>query len=314
MASRILLFYLLAVVAAFRQIGCTTRGVAASFLRPSIQSMPLGSGFASPIPRVSIIERREASQTLVIHRVRQSPAQMLSSTALPVRSRRQTTAVYTLILTNLFIFLADRILHVNFVHGLYLHHSCWRWWQPLSSSFCHVSRAHLSGNLLLLLLFGRSVEDEVRGHNSNACLQAAACERPFLIYLILRPVVAARLVRAASQLCFLWCIGKLCISYPAPCLLGQYWCIGGSLWPLRGIHLFSSPLARLGLEIFFGSGCLGRVCSWSSNLRDTDGCHWRYCGNQPRRPLVGGCGRGDLSHAPACGHAQHGDRSSFRFR
>eukprot|EP00536_Pseudo-nitzschia_multiseries_P007260 jgi/Psemu1/296514/fgenesh1_pm.167_\ len=35
------------------------------------------------------------------------------------------------------------------------------WWQPLTSTFCHGDKAHLSGNAFLLLLFGRSVEDEL---------------------------------------------------------------------------------------------------------------------------------------------------------
>ena len=42
-----------------------------------------------------------------------------------------------------------------------LYHMGWHWWQLLTACFCHASRQHLSGNIFLLLLFGRSVEDEL---------------------------------------------------------------------------------------------------------------------------------------------------------
>jgi len=71
------------------------------------------------------------------------------------------TAVYALILLNLVSFVADKVLRMPFVRSLYLVHSRWAWWQPLTSCFCHADRAHLSGNLFLLLLFGRSVEDDL---------------------------------------------------------------------------------------------------------------------------------------------------------
>eukprot|EP00322_Chrysochromulina_rotalis_P019997 CAMPEP_0115831674 /NCGR_PEP_ID=MMETSP0287-20121206/2261_1 /TAXON_ID=412157 /ORGANISM="Chrysochromulina rotalis, Strain UIO044" /LENGTH=202 /DNA_ID=CAMNT_0003285029 /DNA_START=161 /DNA_END=769 /DNA_ORIENTATION=- len=71
-----------------------------------------------------------------------------------------STAVYALILINLGMFLADKVLRVP-LRNLYLYHSAARWYQPLTACFCHASRSHLSGNLFLLLLFGRSVEDEL---------------------------------------------------------------------------------------------------------------------------------------------------------
>lgn len=71
------------------------------------------------------------------------------------------TAVYALILANLLIFFSDKILRLPLPQYLYLYHSQPMWFQPLTSTLCHASREHLSGNLFLLLLFGRSVEDEL---------------------------------------------------------------------------------------------------------------------------------------------------------
>lgn len=74
---------------------------------------------------------------------------------------RRPTAVYALILASIAAFAADNILRVPMCRTLYLYHSKWAWWQPLTACFCHGSREHLSGNVFLLLLFGRSVEDEL---------------------------------------------------------------------------------------------------------------------------------------------------------
>ena len=41
-----------------------------------------------------------------------------------------------------------------------LFHNQWKWWQPLTSCFCHFDRHHLNINLFSLLLFGRSVQDD----------------------------------------------------------------------------------------------------------------------------------------------------------
>ena len=77
-------------------------------------------------------------------------------------SNTRVTAVYALILCNLGVFLADKVFRVPFVtRRLYLFHSRWSWWQPLTTCFCHSDRRHLSNNLFLLLLFGRSVEDDL---------------------------------------------------------------------------------------------------------------------------------------------------------
>jgi len=77
------------------------------------------------------------------------------------KPNRQGSAVYGLILLNFAIFVADKVLQVPALRALYLDHRHWAWWQPLTALFCHGSRSHLNGNVFLLLLFGRSVEDEV---------------------------------------------------------------------------------------------------------------------------------------------------------
>jgi len=75
--------------------------------------------------------------------------------------RGKTTATYLLILASLLSFVGDNIMHLPNLKHLYLYHLKWRWWQPITSTFCHCDASHLSGNIFLLLLFGRSVEDEL---------------------------------------------------------------------------------------------------------------------------------------------------------
>ena len=78
------------------------------------------------------------------------------------KAASKPTAVYALILANLLIFFSDKILRLPLPQRvLYLCHSQPMWFQPLTSTLCHASREHLSGNMFLLLLFGRAVEDEL---------------------------------------------------------------------------------------------------------------------------------------------------------
>jgi membrane associated rhomboid family serine protease len=77
------------------------------------------------------------------------------------KSTSKPTAVFALILANLALFVVDKLLRMPFARTLYLYHGRMAWWQPFTACFCHADRAHLSGNLFLLLLFGRSVEDDL---------------------------------------------------------------------------------------------------------------------------------------------------------
>ena len=68
--------------------------------------------------------------------------------------------VFLLLLINVALFVADQWLHVGFVKSLYLNHMHPRWWQFVTSIFCHANWAHLSGNIFFLYVFGNIVEQE----------------------------------------------------------------------------------------------------------------------------------------------------------
>lgn len=81
--------------------------------------------------------------------------------AAPSPPRPRDTATLTLVILNAAVYgvyrarLAPRLLRC-----LFLDHMRPRWWQLVTSTFCHFSSAHLSSNLFFLLLFGRLVEEE----------------------------------------------------------------------------------------------------------------------------------------------------------
>ena len=70
------------------------------------------------------------------------------------------TGVFILLLLNLVIFVLDHQLHLPQIQRLYLDHIAPKWWQFITSSFCHASWAHLSSNTFLLYVFGKIVEEE----------------------------------------------------------------------------------------------------------------------------------------------------------
>lgn len=65
-----------------------------------------------------------------------------------------------LCLLNIVSFVIDKLLSFKFMPMLYLSHSSPRLFQLFTSLFCHGSFQHLSGNLFLLLVFGRFVEED----------------------------------------------------------------------------------------------------------------------------------------------------------
>ena len=129
--------------------------------------------FRSPAFRAPVVARPlhhaslgplalQASAISTFSNARSVACPRMSSVAITQDARRQEpTAVYALLVANIALFVADKVLRLGAVRKLYLYHTGWAWWQPLSATFCHASRAHLSGNAFLLLLFGRSVEDEL---------------------------------------------------------------------------------------------------------------------------------------------------------
>lgn len=117
--------------------------------------------FQSRPPTATITSKFEGRQRY--HKTLSSSSQLFSSSS-PIESSprgKTTTAVYLLILASILAFVGDNIMHFPAFQTLYLYHRNWRWWQPITSTFCHGDKAHLSGNVFLLLLFGRSVEDEL---------------------------------------------------------------------------------------------------------------------------------------------------------
>jgi membrane associated rhomboid family serine protease len=116
--------------------------------------------FQSRPPTATITSKFEGRQ----QRHDSSTSSQLFSSSSPIESSprgKTTTAVYLLILASILAFVGDNMMHFQGFQAMYLYHRNWRWWQPITSTFCHGDKAHLSGNVFLLLLFGRSVEDEL---------------------------------------------------------------------------------------------------------------------------------------------------------
>ena len=70
------------------------------------------------------------------------------------------TGVFILLLINLIVFVLDHSFHLPQIRTLYLDHIGPKWWQFITSSFCHASWQHLSSNTFLLYVFGKIVEEE----------------------------------------------------------------------------------------------------------------------------------------------------------
>ena len=70
------------------------------------------------------------------------------------------TGVFWLLLCNVVLFALDHLAHQSWVQQLYLFNAHPRWWQFITSAFCHGSFEHLSGNMFMLYVFGKIVEEE----------------------------------------------------------------------------------------------------------------------------------------------------------
>lgn len=142
-------------------ISCFVCSPAAAF-QPitTLQSKPLHSYHPSPVLRSTHETLKpQIKQHSALH---SSLSNHDVNSRLPLIKRTRATAVYALIMLNLGVFIADKAFRIPFVmRYLYLFHRRWSWWQPLTTCFCHTDRNHLSSNLFLLLLFGRSVEDDL---------------------------------------------------------------------------------------------------------------------------------------------------------
>ncbi len=84
---------------------------------------------------------------------------MLNSPSLTPKPERLYNGVFILILINLIVFGFDHVLGLP-LQGLYLNQANPEWYQFVTSMFCHINWAHISGNLFLLYIFGKVVEEE----------------------------------------------------------------------------------------------------------------------------------------------------------
>ncbi|WP_439566343.1 rhomboid family intramembrane serine protease, partial [Gloeocapsopsis crepidinum] len=80
---------------------------------------------------------------------------MLKNQPLTTNPKQNYNGVFTLIIINLVVFIADRVLGIPFIQHLYLNHASPAWYQFFTSMFCHANWAHISGNLFFLYIFGR---------------------------------------------------------------------------------------------------------------------------------------------------------------
>lgn len=77
----------------------------------------------------------------------------------PSRAAPIYNGVFVLLGINLALFVLINLLGLP-LRWLYLNHSNPAWFQFISSMFCHANWAHLSGNMFLLYVFGKIVEEE----------------------------------------------------------------------------------------------------------------------------------------------------------
>jgi len=85
---------------------------------------------------------------------------MLEPNKLNAGRKYRYDGVFTLIIINLLVFIADHVLGIGLIQNLYLNYSSPAWYQFFTAMFCHASWAHLSGNLFFLYIFGKLVEEE----------------------------------------------------------------------------------------------------------------------------------------------------------
>lgn len=67
--------------------------------------------------------------------------------------------VFSLLLLNMAVFLADNVLHLPGMSQLYLNHLHPAWYSWITHAFCHANSGHLMGNMFSLLVFGKLVEE-----------------------------------------------------------------------------------------------------------------------------------------------------------
>ena len=148
-------------VVAFAAVGFT---VTNAFVAPPPAALApcvvrTGPRSVTPTPLTSSFKALSRRRAFRVNELKAAELAAPGSSSPPAATPKPT-AVYALITATFVTFILDNILRLPVMKAMYLYHSGWAWWQPLTSVFCHGSRDHLSGNVFLLLLFGRSVEDD----------------------------------------------------------------------------------------------------------------------------------------------------------
>jgi membrane associated rhomboid family serine protease len=84
---------------------------------------------------------------------------MLDNTQPASRSEQVYNGVFILLGINLALYVLINLLRLP-LQFLYLNNGNPAWFQFITSMFCHANWAHLSGNMFLLYVFGKIVEEE----------------------------------------------------------------------------------------------------------------------------------------------------------
>ncbi|GLJ30305.1 hypothetical protein SUGI_0599520 [Cryptomeria japonica] len=87
----------------------------------------------------------------------------LEKSSASITRRRPVSAVFWILLLNIGIYVADHWIQFEPIKLLYLYHDWPRWYQFITSTFCHINWNHLSSNLFFLYIFGKLVEEEEGG-------------------------------------------------------------------------------------------------------------------------------------------------------
>lgn len=117
--------------------------------------------------------------------VKRAPAKKASSLG---------NGVLILLALNFGLFFLDHVAHVSWMSQLYLHVGRqFHWWQLVTSAFCHASFHHLSSNMFMLYVFGKTVEeDEGAVAVLISYLLCAIGAHPVTVCILLRPLALLR--------------------------------------------------------------------------------------------------------------------------
>lgn len=72
----------------------------------------------------------------------------------------QDLGTFWLCLINVVGYVLDHVVRLSWMPHLYLNHAMPRWWQLVTSAFCHADWAHLSSNLFMVYVFGKLIEEK----------------------------------------------------------------------------------------------------------------------------------------------------------